>query len=52
MRIKSDVYEKCFKTSSKKQVSFRDAWLAQSVKRLTLDFDSGHDLSVLGSSPT
>ena len=22
------------------------AWVAQSVKRLTLDFDSGHDLAV------
>ena len=25
--------------------------MAQSVKHLTLDFDSGHDLRMLGSSP-
>ena len=25
--------------------------MAQVVKRLTLDFDSGHDLGVLGSRP-
>ena len=27
------------------------AWVAQSVERLTLDFSSGHDLRVVGSSP-
>ena len=27
------------------------AWVAQSVERLTLDFSSGHDLRVMGSSP-
>ena len=26
-------------------------WVAQLVKHQTLDFDSGHDLSVLDSSP-
>ena len=26
-------------------------WVAQSVGRLTLDFGSGHDLTVVGSSP-
>ena len=30
----------------------RGAWVAQWVKRLTLDFGSGHDLTFLGSSPT
>ena len=30
----------------------RGASVAQSVKRLTLDFVPGHDLRVLGSSPT
>ena len=30
---------------------FWDVWVAQSVKHLTLDFDSGHDLMVVGSSP-
>ena len=29
----------------------RHAWVAQSVKRTTLDFGSGHDLKVLRSSP-
>ena len=27
------------------------AWVAQSVKCPTLDFGSGHDLTVMGSSP-
>ena len=27
------------------------AWVAQSVECLTLDFSSGHDLRVVGSSP-
>ena len=30
----------------------RGAWLAQSVKRPTLDFGPGCDLMVVGSSPT
>ena len=30
----------------------RGAWVAQSVKPLTLDFSSGHDLRVLGLSLT
>jgi len=29
----------------------RDTWVALSVKHQTLDFSSGHDLRVLGSSP-
>ena len=29
----------------------RGTWVAQSVKHLTLDFSSGHDLGVLGSNP-
>ena len=28
------------------------AWVAQSVKRPSLDFSSGHDLMVVRSSPT
>ena len=28
-----------------------DAWVVQSVKRLTLDFGSGHDLSVCEFEP-
>ena len=31
----------------KKKKSSRDAWVVQSVKCLTLDFSSGHDLAVL-----
>ena len=27
------------------------AWVTQSVERLTLDFDSGHDLTVHGIEP-
>ena len=30
----------------------RGAWVAWSVKRLTLDLGSGHDVTVMGSSPT
>ena len=30
----------------------RGAWVAQSVKHPTFDFCSGHDLRVMGSSPT
>ena len=29
---------------------FQDAWVAQSVKCATLDFSSGHDPRVMGSS--
>ena len=29
----------------------RGGWVAQSVDRLTLDFDSGHDPGVVESSP-
>ena len=29
----------------------REAWVTQSVKHLTLDFSSGHDLRFVGSSP-
>ena len=29
----------------------RDAWVAQSVEHLTLDFGSGHDLTVHGIQP-
>ena len=29
----------------------RDAWVAQTLKCLTLDFSSGHDLRGVGSSP-
>ena len=31
--------------------AFKDAWVAQSVKYPTLDFGSGHDLSVMRLSP-
>ena len=31
---------------------YRDAWVAQSVEHPTLDFGSGLDPRVLGSSPT
>ena len=36
----------------KKHFIFEDTWVAQSVKCLTLDFDSGLDLKVLRLSPT
>ena len=35
-----------------KKSSPRAVWVAQLIKRLTLDFSSGHDLRVLGWSPT
>ena len=35
-----------------KNSSIWDAWVAQSVKHLTLDFRSGHDLMDMRSSPT
>ena len=34
-----------------RQVYFRGAWVAQSVKILTLDFGSGHDLMVCELEP-
>ena len=33
-------------------LGFWGAWVAQSVEHLTLHFSSGHDLRVMGSSPT
>ena len=35
----------------KKQIGDWGAWVAQSVKRLTLDFSSGHDLTVSEFEP-
>ena len=35
-----------------KNMSLRGTWVAQSVKRLTLDFSSGLDLRVVSSSST
>ena len=35
----------------KKLIYFRSAWVAQLVKRLTLDFRSGHDVMVLEIEP-
>ena len=29
----------------------KGAWVAESVRRLTLDFGSGHDLTVRGTEP-
>ena len=37
--------------SSMKSVKELEAWVAQSVKHLTPDFGSGHDLWVVKSSP-
>ena len=34
------------------EMSSSGAWVAQSVKRLTLDFGSGHDLMVCGFKPS
>ena len=34
-----------------KKISIRGAWVVQSVRRLTLDFDSGHDLTVCEFEP-
>ena len=33
------------------EIAFRDAWVAQLVKYLTPDFDSGHDLVVCEIEP-
>ena len=30
---------------------YRDTWVTQSIKRLTLDFGSGHDLKVCEIEP-
>ena len=35
-----------------KTLHFRGTWVAQVVKRRTLDFSSGHDLTVRGIEPT
>ena len=34
-----------------KNILGRGTWVAQSVERLTLDFGSGHDLTVRGFEP-
>ena len=34
-----------------RRIKNRGTWVAQSVKRPTLDFDSGHDLRVLETEP-
>ena len=44
-------YKQTLRDNLKKKIQ-RDAWVAQSVKHPTLDFSSGHDLPVKGSSPT
>ena len=41
-----------FETNNALKMSGRGAWVAQSVKQQVLGFDSGHDLGVVGSSPT
>ena len=33
-----------------RNLSLRGAWVALSLEHLTLDFDSGQDLSVMGSA--
>ena len=38
-------------TSTKQKSQFQGAWVAQSVKHLTPDFGSDHDLPVMRSSP-
>ena len=44
--------ESQFSLVHKEGLSFRGAWAAQSVEHPTLDFSSGHDPRVVGSSPT
>ena len=34
-----------------KKLENRSAWLAQSARHLAVDFGSGHDLRIVGSSP-
>jgi len=46
-RVKTDHSSNYYKNPGE-----RGAWLAQSVKRLTLGFGSGHDLRVVGLSLT
>ena len=41
----------CITSKNKKSKNW-DAWMAQLVEHLTLDFGSGHDPRVMGSSPT
>ena len=33
------------------KIESRDTWVAQSIRRLTPDISSGHDLMFVGSSP-
>ena len=47
---KVDIQSQVLVDSLKKSYLKGDAWMAQSVDCLTLDFDLGHDLGVLGSS--
>ena len=48
--IKKYFYGRTNKLKSKRLVKFRGAWMAQSIEHLTLDFSSGHDLTVMGWS--
>ena len=41
-----------FSNLKKKKKKVRGAWVTELVKSLTLAFSSGHDPSVVGSSPT
>ena len=43
--------QKQHSTSMATQSGFKGTWVAQSVKRPTLDFSSGHDLTVMRLSP-
>ena len=46
------VTQNIIKLLSKYTNQRRGTWVAQAVKHLTLDFSSGHDPHVVGSSPT
>ena len=41
----------CGKILFRKKICIRDTWVAQPVECLILDFSSGHDPRVVGSSP-
>ena len=51
--ISDTVYFKVYNNiAMDKENHLRGTWLALSVKHPTLDFSSGHDSKVMGSSPT
>ena len=51
LRLEVDLHTSDAVDAERTKTESRGAWVARSVERLTLDFSSGHDPRVVGSSP-